>query len=115
MCSVFKQSRLLPCVMPIDQMKKYREKKEEDVGFHQCLADVFRHFCLSSLCFSIQEDQSSESTAMPALAAIKEKTLPPFPSLAVMCDTQLGYSPSCSPWAVHMSPICTPEKHSVPS
>lgn len=26
-----------------------------------------------------------------------------------MCDTQLGYSPSCSPWAVHMSPICTPE------
>lgn len=39
----------------------------------------------------------------------KREMLPPSPSLALMCDTQLGYSPSCSPWAAHMSPICTPE------
>lgn len=49
---MFKQSPLFPCVIPIDQMKRCREKKEEDVGFHQCVADAFRNFCLSSLCFS---------------------------------------------------------------
>lgn len=73
-CAVFKQSLLLPCVIPIDQMKRSREKKEEDVRFHQCLADVFRNFCLSSLCFSTRKDQSTENTAMPVLAMQGRKT-----------------------------------------
>lgn len=46
MCAVFKQNPFHPCV--IDQMKRYREKKEEDV--HLCLPDVLRNVCLSRLC-----------------------------------------------------------------
>lgn len=86
-------------------MKRYREKKEEDAGFHQCLADGFRNFCLSSLCFS---SSSVESRARLQLAVQAWETLSLFP----LCDTQLGRSLGCRPWPVHMSPICTPESWS---
>lgn len=62
---MFKQNPLFPCVIPIDQIKRYKERKEEDVGFHQCVADAFRNFFLSSLCFSRRTDWSEQSTVMP--------------------------------------------------
>lgn len=53
MSAEFKQILHLPLVMPVDQMKRSGEKKkkEEDVGFHQGLGDVFRRVCLSSPLF----------------------------------------------------------------
>lgn len=93
---MFKQSPHLPCVMPRDQMKRYTENKEEDVGLHQRLADVFRNFRLSSLCFGA--DQSAEGAAVPALAVAKEKAflLPPLPWL--LCVTHsLAKGPAVAP------------------
>ena len=43
----------------------------------------------------------------------KAKRLPPFPSLAVMCDTQLGRSPSCSPLGSAYVTHLYSRKHSV--
>lgn len=92
MCTVFKQSLIPPCVIPTDQMKRRREKEAEDMFQHtkRPKRGEHRHACTCNA---------------------KGKT--PSPSLSVMCDTQLGCSPSCSPWAVHMSPICTLESSQI--
>ena len=67
-CAAFKHGLLLPCVMPIDQMKKIRGRRRRkmslfiNVWLMYSGISVFQVFC-----FGTGKDQSTQSTAIPAL------------------------------------------------
>lgn len=80
----------LPCAMPKDQMKRYKNK-EEDVSLHQRLAGVFRNFRLFKSLFR------RGRTAVPALAVRKRK-VSSFPLPWLLCATHsLATGPAAAP------------------
>lgn len=96
MCAAFKQSLFLPCVMPIDQMSRSREKKKKAGGRRRWGdTSVFINVWLmysrvpifQVLCFSKGKERSTEHC--------ERGRFPPAGR-----DTQLGHSPPelWAPW-----------------
>lgn len=107
MCAAFKQSLLLPCVMPIDQMSRSREKKKKAGGWD---TSVFINVWLmysrvpifQVLCFSKGKERSTELCERGRFPPAGP-TWPQPPRVV----GPLGQ--------VRVSPVCAAEKHSVRS